>query len=64
MDVGRPVRVAAAALPGSATADLAASVIASWTAHALVVAEDLVAYADALVASADTYRLTESVVFP
>lgn len=62
MDLGRPFRAAAAALPGSATADAADAVIASWTAHAMTVAGDLAAHADALAASADTYRLADGVV--
>ena len=62
VDLGRPFRAAAAALPGSATADAAATVIASWTAHAQTLAGDLAAHADALAASCDTYRRVEAAV--
>ena len=60
VDLGRPVRTAASALPGSATAAAAATVSASWTAHALSVAGDLAAHADALVASSDSYRRADA----
>src|SRR5687767_6361586 len=46
VDLGRPVRVAAAALPGSAFAGAAAGVIAAWSGHGRGVADDLAAHAE------------------
>jgi hypothetical protein len=60
VDLGRPVRAAAASLPGSATAAAAATVIASWTSLALSVAGDLAAHADVLVACSDSYRRADA----
>lgn len=62
VDLGRPVVVVAAALPGSATAAAAAAVIAAWSARGVAVAEDLAAHAAALTASGDTYRLVDAAV--
>ena len=60
LGVGRPLQLAASALPGSTFAGAAERVVAGWSAHGHAIADDLAAQAQALTGAGHTYASAEA----